>query len=128
MAEFGDVGRDLSLDFMTGNTAVAPPTWFVDIHDGAPGIAGTDNLAAGSGARIAASWGAAVSGVADNDADIDFPISGAAPLVSHVSIHSLSAAGVCYYQGPLDTPVQTADGGTLSFPAGQGNIAHIATP
>lgn len=126
MTDFGDVGRDETLNFATLGAAATPPavSLFVQLHTGAPGIDGLSNIAT-ENTRKAMSFGAAALGIAATDTEIEWTALPATETFSHVSIHDLVTGGDCWYQGALNASVPVTAGGTFKFLVGDAKIQHV---
>src|SRR3954454_24372712 len=81
------------LDALCRNVAwTQPAAFYVKLHTGDPGAAGTSN-AAGNTTRTAATCSAASGGAITNSADIAWTSVSTAETYSHVSFWSANAAG-----------------------------------
>ena len=123
MADFGDAGRNLSLDFMTGKAVSAPAGLYIKLHTGPPGIDGLANAAAETD-RQQVTFGSASSGQAVSSGDVTWLDVAASETYSHVSIWSAVTGGDCEYQGAMTAPVAVVAGGTFKFLAGDAVINH----
>lgn len=77
---------------------------FLQHHTGAPG-AGLDNVSAnfGSGSRLAVSWAAAAARSMSNDIEVVGSVT-TGESISHWSLWTLAAGGVCRWTGNWNTP------------------------
>lgn len=97
-----------------------PAELWIQLHTGDPGSAGTANVSAMIPARIAYSRSAAVSGVASNPAELEWPAATAGTeTLTHVSAHSAVTAGNGWMTGPLEAPVEILTGDVVKFPIGE---------
>ncbi len=125
-------GTDLStyagnalLDHITGTSSMTSPTdTYVQLHTGAPGLAGTSNVANASTRVDAGAWSAASAGATDNDAAISFTGT-ATETITHISIFDASSSGNCLWQGALDTSRAIALDDVAEFAAGALDLALL---
>ena len=110
-----------------GNAAnyTAPPGFFVKLHTGDPGAAGTSNAATETN-RQAASMDAAASGAITNDAVVTWTNVSATETYSHVSFWSASSAGT--FLGSDDLAVARAVTAGDTFTIAVGDIDLSFTP
>lgn len=100
-------------------TYTAPSTVYVALFSSATTDAGGGTeLAGGSYARQAVSFGTPSGGVTSNTTMITF-LSLPAVTVTHVAVTDASTGGHFLFHGPLDTPQPVAGGASLSFGVGQ---------
>ena len=93
------------LDALFNNTSLAIATPYVSLHTADPGETGASEVAGGSYARQAASFGAASSGQVQNDANIDFTGMPAITVVGF-AIWDAASSGNCLWTGWLSTVVR----------------------
>lgn len=74
---FNTAGRNAMADGLAGAIG------FVSVHDAIPDDNGSDELSGGSYARVAVSWNAASSGIADNDAELTHEIPAGATAIAY---------------------------------------------
>jgi hypothetical protein len=85
------------------------------LHTGAPGAAGTSNVAAGVSRAAVTGVGSAASG--SDTWTFSFTIPGAAGPFTHVSFWTASSAGTFFVDGELDPDETFAGAGTLNVTA-----------
>ena len=111
------------LDSLCRNvTWTAPAGFFVKLHTGDPGSAGTAN-AAGNTTRVAATCSAASGGGITNSADIAWTNVGTAETYSHVSFWSASTAGTFLGSDDLAVSRTVAVGDNFTILAGSLTLA-----
>jgi len=107
---FSNAGEDMLVTWMFTTTAVTRPTaWFIALHTGDPGEAGTTNeVVVGTDAdyvRQAVTFDDPVAGtgmcLSDLAASWTVAAGSAGYTVTHISIWSAATAGTCYTYGPL---------------------------
>jgi len=103
----------------------APVGFFVKLHTGAPGSAGTANAAIET-TRKSATMSAASSGATSNSADIVWTLVSTTETVTHVSFWSASTAGTFLGSDDLAASVALTAGGT--FTISTGSLAFSLTP
>jgi len=110
------------LDHVLGTGSfTSPATVYVGLFTSDPTDAGSGTEASGSGyAREAASFGAASSGSASNDAEINFgaPSGGNWGTITHFGIFDASTSGNLLIHGALTASKATADGDPVTFAIG----------
>lgn len=104
---------------MTGDAASRPTAWYVALHTGDPGEAGSANEVSGNGyARQAASWTAPDAGASENAGAITFTAAGGDwGAIAHASIWTAASGGQCLWKGAA-TAKTIADGDSYRFAAG----------
>lgn len=95
----------------------APTAFWVKLHTGSPGAAGTTNAAAET-ARKQASFAAASGGSMTTDGALTWTSVAATETFTHVSFWTASTAGTFLGSDEIDTPQATLIGGTLTIPTG----------
>jgi hypothetical protein len=110
------------LNYVIRGTAYTQPgtTWFVKMHIGDPGAAGTSNPA-GNTTRVAATFGSAASGgVLSNTVAVSWTESEVttAETYSHFSLWSAASGGTCIWTGTLSAPKAVTGDASVSFPIG----------
>lgn len=100
----------------------APTAFWVKLHTGDPGSAGTAN-AAGNTTRKQASFAAASGGAITTDADVDWTSVSNAETYSHVSFWSASVAGTFLGSDDLATPRAVLVGDNFTIVAGDIDLA-----
>jgi hypothetical protein len=105
------------------NTAEAAPTrptaWYVKLHTGAPGAAGTANAATETTRQAAAISAAGLT----NGSAITWTNVSTNETYSHVSIWSHETAGDCLWQGALAASVAVIAGDTFTIAIGALDLA-----
>lgn len=110
------------LDSLCNATSwTAPAGFYVQLHTGDPGAAGTSNVATETD-RVSASMGAAASGAITNDADIDWTNVAATETITHISFWSASSAGTFLGSDALASSASLSAGGNFTIPAGELDI------
>lgn len=100
----------------------APAAFYVKLHTGDPGSAGTAN-AAGNTTRVAATLSAASGGSITNSADINWTNVGTAETYSHVSFWDASSGGTFLGSDDLATARAVLVGDSFTIPASSLTIA-----
>jgi len=120
MANFSNYLEDALINATLRNTSyTSPTTVYVGLFTTDPTDAGTGTeVAGGSYARTAVTFGAPSNGVATNNADVTFPTAtGTWGTVTHVGIHDASTTGNLLYHSSL----------TASKTIGTGDIFKITS-
>lgn len=101
-----------------GVTFTAPAAIYVQLHDGAPGEAGTGNVS-GETTRVAITFGAAAGGVitSTNAPEWEDWDAGSETL-THITLWDASTSGNCLAWGALATPRAVANDDTFRLPTG----------
>lgn len=94
-----------------------PAAFYVQLHIGDPGAAGTSN-AAGETDRQAVTFSAASAGAITNSADVTWLSVSTAETISHVSFWDASSAGNFLGSDALDASKTVAVGDDLTIAAG----------
>jgi len=102
----------------------APAAFWVKLHTGSPGAAGTSNAATNT-TRKQASFTAAAGGAATTDASLDWTSLPATETYSHLSFWSASTGGTFLGSSTLSTSVAVTSGGNFSIAAGDLSISGI---
>lgn len=127
MAEFSDAAESAIIQHIVkeGNWSALSGGPYIQLHDGAPGEAGTANTVADFDGRQLGSFAAESGGAAATDADLEWVnSSGGAITVTHISVHDAAGTGnpptggVCSMVGALDAGVAVDDGETFRIPSG----------
>lgn len=107
-----------------GNAAdwTAPTAFWVKLHTGDPGAAGTSNAATET-TRQQASFAAASGGAITTDAALTWTSVSTAETYSHVSFWTASTAGTFLGSDDLATPRTVAVGDNFTIAAGDLDIA-----
>lgn len=113
------------LDALCRSVAYSDPAgFFLQLHVGDPGAAGTSNTA-GETTRQSVTFSAAASGAITNSADVvwtNVQMTGASETVSHWSAWSASTAGTFLASDDLAVAKLLADGDTFTIAAGDLDI------
>lgn len=114
---FSTYAGTIALDHLTGRAAWTMPSGIhVQLHTGAPGLAGTSNVASTS-TRVAATFGAASGGSASNSGAVTFTAA-ANETITHFSLWDASTSGNCLWQAALTTSRPVTTGQTARFATG----------
>ncbi len=107
---------------MTDEAVTRPTAWYVALFSTATDDAGGGTELTGSGyAREAVDFGATG---ATSAGDVTFEASGGDWLeATHMAIYDAASAGNMWWHGPLVAAKQIDDGDTLTFPAGDIDLA-----
>ncbi len=115
----------LTYYFTTNSPVTRPTTWFVALHTGDPGAAGTANEVTTGGndanyVRKAVTFAAVSGRQTSNTGAVTFNAAAAASnyTVTHVSIWSASTSGNCYAKGQLDASKLVTTGDVVAFAIG----------
>ena len=114
MSEMSNYLEDALINAVLRNTAYSSPTTtYVSLHTADPTDAGTGTeVAGGSYARTAATFGAPSNGVTTNSAAVEFPqATGNWGTVSHIGIWDASTTGNMLFHTQLDSSknIETGD-------------------
>lgn len=124
MANFSNYLEDALINATLRNTSyVSPTTVYVGLFTTDPTDAGTGTeVAGGSYARTAVTFGAPSNGVATNNADVTFPTAtGSWGTITHIGIHDASTTGNLLYHSSL-TASKTVGTGDV-FKISSGNLS-----
>ena len=128
MSGLTNAGEDLLVTWMFTDTAVTRPTaWFVALHTGDPGEAGSANevLVANDAdytrKTVAFADPVAGSGMCLSEGQVSHtPAVAASPYtVTHASIWTLASDGVCLIKGALPIPRTISNAAPLTFEIGE---------
>lgn len=103
-------GRNASVDGVTGLIT------HISLHTADPGASGTSEVAGGTYARQAATWGAASGGTGGITNDPEFGIP-AATTITHYGLWSASSGGTFYGGDPLSASETYGAAGTYTLTA-----------
>ena len=95
-----------------------PAAFYVKLHTGDPGSAGTSNAATET-TRQAATFGAASGGSATTTADLTWTNVAGSETYSHISFWSASSSGTFLGSDQLDTSRAVTAGDTFTIASGQ---------
>lgn len=109
MGTYSDARANAMLDTMT-------TTW-VQLHTGAPGTAGTANIATNA-TRRQATMGAATGRLKTSTVDLVFPTVPATETYTHVTYWTAVTGGTLDGQDDLSSPAAMTAGETFTIPAG----------
>lgn len=105
MSAASDYLENEVLDHVLGTGAFTMPTnTYIQLHTGAPGEAGTANVA-GNTTRQEANWSVASGGTAALAATVSWTNVSTTETYSHFSVWDASTAGNCLIVGALDSSV-----------------------
>jgi hypothetical protein len=103
-------------------TWTEPAAFYVKLHLGDPGSAGTANAAAET-TRQAVTFSAASAGAITNSADIDWTAVAATESVTHISFWDASTAGTFLGSDALNATASLSSGGDFTIAAGDLDIS-----
>jgi hypothetical protein len=103
-------------------TWTEPAAFYVKLHLGDPGSAGTAN-AASETTRQAVTFSAASAGAITNSADIDWTAVAATESVTHISFWDASTAGTFLGSDALNATASLSSGGDFTIAAGDLDIS-----
>ena len=105
------------LDHLTGRASFTMPSGiYVQLHTGAPGLAGTSNVAT-TNTRVAATFGAASGGASSNTGAVSFTAAGN-ETITHFSLWDASTSGNCLWVDAVTTSRAITTGQTVRFAVG----------
>lgn len=118
MGSLAEGERNKMLQAIVGNaTYTASAGFFLKLHLGDPGAAGTSNPAAET-TRQAATFSAASSGAITNSAAVEWTTVSTTETVTHVSFWTASSGGTFLGSDDLSSSAALTAGDTLRIPAG----------
>jgi hypothetical protein len=119
MGSFAVGERNKMLDAITGRTTyTASAAFYVQLHTGDPGAAGTSNVATETD-RTAVTFGnAAATGAISNTADVEWTNVAATETITHVSFWTASSGGTFLGSDDLASSAALTAGDTLRIPTG----------
>lgn len=103
-------------------TWTEPAAFYVKLHLGDPGSAGTSNAATET-TRKAVTFSAASAGAITNSADIDWTAVAATETVTHISFWDASTAGTFLGSDALNASASLSSGGDFTIAAGDLDIS-----
>lgn len=121
MANFSNYLENALINATLRNTSyTSPTTVYVGLFTTDPTDAGTGTeVAGGSYARTAVTFGAPSNGVATNNADVTFPTAtGSWGTITHVGIHDASTTGNLLYHSSLTTSKTVGSGDVFKISSG----------
>lgn len=121
MSEMSNYLENALVNATLRNTSyTSPTTVYVGLFTTDPTDAGTGTeVAGGSYARTAVTFGAPSNGVSSNSADVTFPTAtGSWGTITHIGIHDASTTGNLLYHTPLDTSKTIASGDIFRISSG----------
>ena len=122
MSALSNYAENLVLDWLlTGESVSRPSAWYVALHTGDPGEAGSANELSGNGyARQAVTFAAAADGTTENEGQLTFGPNTNSNwgTVSHVSVWDAATGGNCLFKGALSSSVSINVGDSLVIGAG----------
>lgn len=111
------------LDHIGGNTAYTQPTaWYVKLHTGDPGEAGTSNVASETTRKNVTDWNAASSGSMTSNAAVSWTNYPATETITHLSIWDHVSAGNCLGSGAVSPSVSMVGPGSNTLTISSGSI------
>jgi hypothetical protein len=121
MANFSNYLENALINATLRNTSyTSPTTVYVGLFTTDPTDAGTGTeVAGGSYARTAVTFGAPSNGVATNNADVTFPTAtGSWGTITHVGVHDASTTGNLLYHASLTTSKTVGSGDVFKISSG----------
>jgi hypothetical protein len=121
MANFSNYLEDALINATLRNTSYSSPTTvYVALYTTDPTDADTGTeIAGGSYARTAVTFGAPSNGVATNNADVTFPTAtGSWGTITHVGVRDASTAGNLLYHASLTTSKTVGSGDVFKISSG----------
>ena len=121
MANFSNYLENALINATLRNTSyTSPTTVYVGLFTTDPTDAGTGTeVAGGSYARTAVTFGTPSNGVATNNADVTFPTAtGSWGTITHVGIHDASTTGNLLYHSSLTTSKTVGSGDVFKISSG----------
>lgn len=121
MSEMSNYLENALVNATLRNTSyISPTTVYVGLFTTDPTDAGTGTeVAGGSYARTAVTFGAPSNGVSSNSADVTFPTAtGSWGTITHIGIHDASTTGNLLYHTPLDASKTIASGDIFRISSG----------
>lgn len=124
MADLSDYLENELLDHMLGTGAfTAPSGVWIQLHTGAPGEAGTANVASETTRVSAGAFAAASSGTTDNDSAITWSSVSTTETYSHISGWDASTSGNCLFTAALSSSVSVTSGDDFEIAAGDLDVS-----
>lgn len=118
MGSFSDTVANSWLDALCRNTSYANAAVWVQLHTGAPGAAGTANVATES-TRKQVTFGAAASGrTISNTVAIEWTAVSTTETYTHISLWTASSAGTFLGSDDLSASAAMTAGDTFRIPIG----------
>jgi hypothetical protein len=114
------------LDAIGNATAYSIATPYIQLHTGAPGTAGTANVATETTRKLV-SFGAAAGGVISNDTAIVWTNIAGSQDATHWTLWTAAAAGTFIGSGTITANAYTA-GDTYTIPIGDLDVSLTITP
>lgn len=122
MSALSNYAENLVLDWLLTEESVSRPSaWYVALHTGDPGEAGSANELSGNGyARQAVTFAVAADGATENEDQLTFGPNTDSNwgTVSHVSVWDNETSGNCLFKGALSSSVSINVGDSLVIGAG----------
>lgn len=119
MGSIAEGERNKMLDALVGRTTyTANAAFYVKLHTGDPGAAGTNNAATETTRQAVTFGSAAASGAISNTAQVQWTSLAATETISHVSFWTASTAGTFLGSDDLASAQAVNSGGTLTIAIG----------
>lgn len=116
------VGNALLASILNGTAFTTYTSPYVQLHVGAPGSAGTANIA-GNNVRVASgTWSTPTGGSATNNAAINWTSVSTSETYTHCSLWSASSGGTFLASGPVTASAITA-GSNFSIAIGAATVS-----
>jgi hypothetical protein len=128
MGAFSDAVKNKMLDAVTGRaTYTAEAAYYLQLHTGSPGAAGTSNVATETTRKATTFGTAAASGAISNTVAVQWVGLAATEALTHVSAWSASAAGTFLGADDLPATKNVTVGDTLTIAVGDVDLTISGT-
>ena len=118
MTDASNYLENAALDHILGTSAMtSPANVYVKLHTGAPGEDGTGNAATET-TRVVITFGAAASGTATSNVDVDWTSVSTTETYSHFSLWDNLTAGNCLAVGALSASKAVTAGDDFQIASG----------
>lgn len=119
MGSLAEGERNKMLDAITGRaTYTASAAFYVQLHIGAPGAAGTSNVAANTTRQVVTFGSAAATGAISNTAAVEWTSVSNTETYSDVTFWTASSGGTFLGQDTLSSSAAVTAGDTFRIPIG----------
>ena len=122
MGTVSDAVKNQMLDALCRNVAFQITGLYVQLHTGAPGSAGTSNVASNTTRKQATFGTGAASGAIANTVAVEWDDVPATETYTHASLWSASTGGTFVGSDDLSAPAEMNAGDTFRIPAGDIDI------
>lgn len=103
------------LNMLAGTAFTAPSAFYVQLHNGDPGSAGTANLSTGATGREAVSWSVASGGSKSESAAPTAWTAGGTDTITHISCWDASSSGNFLLSAALSVSRAVISGDTVTL-------------